>query len=97
MAWAWTVKATGVAGGAQFFLTCAKTDWLDQKHTVFGRVIDDGLLVIRKIENVCGSTARGPTARGPTARGSNPLQDWMFAPGLHSSALALCIVFATVR
>ncbi len=92
MAWAWTVKATGVAGGAQFFLTCAKTDWLDQKHTVFGRVIDDGLLVIRKIENV-----RGSTARGPTARGSNPLQDWMFAPGLHSSALALCFVFATVH
>ena len=41
----------------QFFLTCAKTDWLDQKHTVFGRVIDDGLLVVRKIENVRGFTA----------------------------------------
>ena len=38
--------------GCQFFVTCAKTEWLDQKHVVFGRVLGDGLLVIRKIENV---------------------------------------------
>ena len=36
----------------QFFLTCAKTDWLDHKHVVFGRVLGDGLLVVRKLENV---------------------------------------------
>jgi hypothetical protein len=42
-----------VAGsGAQFFLTCTKTEWLDDKHVVFGRVIGDGLLVLRKLENV---------------------------------------------
>ena len=34
-----------------FFVTCAKCDFLDGKHVVFGRVID-GLLVMRKIENV---------------------------------------------
>ncbi|KAK9866296.1 hypothetical protein WJX84_003825 [Apatococcus fuscideae] len=38
--------------GCQFFLTCAKTDWLDGKHVVFGRVLGEGLLVVRKIENV---------------------------------------------
>lgn len=39
--------------GCQFFLTCAKCDWLDGKHVVFGKVIDDdSMLVIRKIENV---------------------------------------------
>ncbi|KAL4562081.1 hypothetical protein LXL04_034273 [Taraxacum kok-saghyz] len=38
--------------GCQFFLTCAKCDWLDNKHVVFGRVVGDGLLVVRKIENV---------------------------------------------
>lgn len=39
----------------QFFITCAKCPWLDNKHTVFGRVLGDGLLVVRKIENVpCG-------------------------------------------
>ena len=37
--------------GSQFFITCAKCDFLDNKHVVFGRVID-GLLVMRKIENV---------------------------------------------
>ncbi|XP_073535580.1 peptidyl-prolyl cis-trans isomerase H isoform X3 [Phyllobates terribilis] len=37
--------------GCQFFITCSKCDWLDGKHVVFGKVID-GLLVMRKIENV---------------------------------------------
>eukprot|EP00088_Acartia_fossae_P001602 TRINITY_DN10630_c0_g1_i2.p1 TRINITY_DN10630_c0_g1~~TRINITY_DN10630_c0_g1_i2.p1 ORF type:complete len:188 (+),score=15.84 TRINITY_DN10630_c0_g1_i2:49-612(+) len=36
--------------GCQFFLTCTKCDFLDNKHVVFGRVID-GMLVLRKIEN----------------------------------------------
>lgn len=39
------------SNGCQFFITCAKSDWLDNKHVVFGRVIEDGLLVVRK---VCG-------------------------------------------
>ncbi|KAH7637266.1 peptidyl-prolyl cis-trans isomerase H [Dermatophagoides farinae] len=37
--------------GCQFFITCANCDFLDGKHVVFGRVID-GMLVVRKIENV---------------------------------------------
>ena len=44
------------SNGCQFFLTCTKTEWLDDKHVVFGRVLGDGLLVLRKIENV----ATGP-------------------------------------
>lgn len=35
-------------------------DWLDGKHVVFGRVIKDGLLVIRKIENVATGPANRP-------------------------------------
>ncbi|KAL6306524.1 cyclophilin-like domain-containing protein [Sparassis latifolia] len=34
-----------------FFVTTAKCDFLDGKHVVFGKVID-GMLTLRKIENV---------------------------------------------
>jgi peptidyl-prolyl isomerase H (cyclophilin H) len=39
--------------GSQFFITCGKCDWLDEKHVVFGRVVDStSMLTVRKIENV---------------------------------------------
>lgn len=39
--------------GCQFFITCAPADWLDGKHVVFGKVIDEeSMLVVRRIENV---------------------------------------------
>ena len=47
--------------GCQFFLTCAKCDWLDGKHVVFGKCLDEeSLLVLRKIENVPSGTANKP-------------------------------------
>ena len=49
--------------GCQFFVTTAKADWLDGKHVVFGRVVGDGLLVVRKIEavpTVAGNKPRVP-------------------------------------
>lgn len=37
---------------SQFFITCTPCDFLDGKHTVFGKVVDAGsLLVVRKLEN----------------------------------------------
>lgn len=39
--------------GSQFFVTAAKTPWLDRKHTVFGRVRDAASMeVVRAIERV---------------------------------------------
>ena len=46
--------------GSQFFLCTAKTEWLDNKHVVFGHVID-GLDVMRKMEKV--GTQSGKTSR----------------------------------
>ncbi len=47
--------------GCQFFLTCAKAEWLDGKHCVFGKCLDDkSLLVVRKIENVAVGSNHKP-------------------------------------
>jgi len=41
------------SNGSQFFLTTERTEWLDNKHVVFGQVMS-GLDVLRKMEK-CGS------------------------------------------
>lgn len=35
----------------QFFITCAPCDWLDNKHVVFGHVVE-GMKFVRMVENV---------------------------------------------
>lgn len=37
--------------GSQFFITFAPTNWLDNKHVVFGKV-EDGYPICKKIENL---------------------------------------------
>lgn len=49
------------SGGSQYFVTVAKTDWLDGQHAIFGRVIE-GYDVVEKISKVpnSGSPANRP-------------------------------------
>jgi len=47
--------------GSQFFLTTAKTDWLDRKHVVFGQVVS-GYSVVEKIEKF-GTKSGKPTEK----------------------------------
>jgi peptidyl-prolyl isomerase H (cyclophilin H) len=49
--------------GCQFFITTGIADWLDDKHCVFGKVLDaNSMLTVRKIENapVNGTEPRIP-------------------------------------
>jgi len=47
--------------GSQFFITCAKTPWLNMRHTIFGEVVS-GLEVVQKIENTPVNTENRPLA-----------------------------------
>lgn len=48
--------------GSQFFVTTARTDWLDGKHVVFGKATDDSQAAIKAIERL-GSERGKPSKK----------------------------------
>lgn len=47
---------------SQFFVTTVPTPWLDDRHVVFGKVTDDSMEIVKKIE-ATGSASGRPSAQ----------------------------------
>ena len=58
--------------GSQFFITTAVTSWLDGKHVVFGKVMDDASMAVVKKVEALGSSS-GKTSKKITIEKSGEL------------------------
>lgn len=56
-----------ITNGSQFFITTAKTPWLNLRHTIFGEVVS-GLEIVQKIENTPVNSGDRPIAEQKITR-----------------------------
>ena len=60
--------------GSQFFLTVAVTSWLDGKHVVFGKVLDEeSKAIVKKVEALGSSSGKTSKTVTITESGELPL------------------------
>ena len=61
-----TPSAGPCTNGSQFFITTVKTPWLDGKHVVFGKVVNDaGLAFLREVDESLGRGGADGDERPP--------------------------------
>ncbi|KAI0402859.1 cyclophilin-like domain-containing protein [Xylaria palmicola] len=52
--------------GSQFFITTVTTPWLDSRHVVFGKVIGDGMKIVKAIEATGSQSGAVKYSKRPT-------------------------------